>query len=925
MDRRVLGLWGKWGGHQDAAYHPLLWHMADVGLAAQALWDEVFSDAQRGRLAQGFGLSLEEARAWLPFLVALHDLGKASPQFQGQVQHPACLRMLEGIGIAPLTVVQVKQLANRKHGQVTAAELPPLLVAKGMHGEAAQAVAISVGGHHGVFPGRSRSKDDNLGGHWPNLRQALFDALAEAFGLAELTWPGASVLDAAPLVLLAGWTTVADWIGSNQDYFGPGADAEAGLPTTAWDSYLARSRQQVTTALAELGWNLHPARAEALDFEALFGFAPNPMQRAALEVGAQWQGPGLVVIEAAMGQGKTEAALALMDTLQTQGHRGAYFALPTQATSNQLFSRTADYLRRRYPGEVAQLLLQHGHADFQDEFAWLKKQGLAQLPGRAWGVEEDGASEEAKLVAMSWFSHKKRGLLAPYGVGTIDQSLLAALRVKHLFVRLFGLAGKVVIFDEVHAYDVYMSTLLERLLAWLGALGSPVILLSATLPQARRAALVAAYQGASAGGGSELTVPYPRLTWAQPQGETRCIPLEAPATKPVTLEWVLPRPGDEEQPWLAWGAWLQAKLFEEGGCALVLCNTVRTAQACARHFASLWPEEELQVFHARFPFSSRKAREDAALAAFGKKGSRPRRAVLVATQVVEQSLDLDFDLILSEVAPVDLVLQRVGRLHRHERARPAGLAQATLALAAPVLDEHGVPSFGQGSEKVYGPLLLWRSWEVLRARDGLAVPEDLDSLVAAVYDDVATPCGSLSPQQLEAWQAFLAEWRREGQVTEGIARDRVVALPKEGAEEDPPSLTELTHLGLFDEDAKVHRAWRAETRLTQPTVTVVCAWAQADGTWRFPSGVSLDLQAKLGLEEVRAVMEAAVSLSNPGVVFGLRALTEPVLRPAAWQRHAWLQDFVLLPLDEQGHFSGLAGWRLHLDPLVGLVTEKEAA
>ena len=199
----------------------------------------------------------------------------------------------------------------------------------------------------------------------------------------------------------------------------------------------------------------------------------------------------MVIIEAPMGEGKTEAAMYLADRwASTYGVDGMYFALPTQATSSQMFSRIRSFLEGRYKGETVQMQLLYGHASLSAEFQRMRRDSHRVLSPRYGDAEDVGQSGE--VIAADWFTCRKRGLLSPFGVGTIDQALLAVLRTGHFFVRLFGLSQKTVVIDEAHAYDVYMTTLLERLLEWLGALGSPVVLLSATLPRNRRQALLSA-------------------------------------------------------------------------------------------------------------------------------------------------------------------------------------------------------------------------------------------------------------------------------------------------------------------------------------------------------------------------------------------------------------------------------------------------
>ncbi len=267
-------------------------------------------------------------------------------------------------------------------------------------------------------------------------------------------------------------------------------------------------------------------------------------------------GPGIVIIEAPMGEGKTEAALCLADHWgEGTGLRGFYFALPTQATSNQMFGRVRDFLETSYRGDQVQLQLLHGHASLSAEFEVMRRNGDRAFSPKYQGVE--AGSDRLGVTAAEWFTYRKRGLLAAFGVGTIDQALLAGLRTRHVFVRLFGLSGKTVIIDEVHAYDTYMTTLLERLLGWLAALGSPVVLLSATLPRSRRAALISAYQK---GLGEEVPpdtedAEYPRISWAGGSSKpfSRSVGVSRRSKKVIHLEKNIPA----------------------GGCVAVICNTVR--------------------------------------------------------------------------------------------------------------------------------------------------------------------------------------------------------------------------------------------------------------------------------------------------------------------------------------------------------------
>ena len=315
------------------------------------------------------------------------------------------------------------------------------------------------------------------------------DALASLSDIARASPP--RVPSGPEAMALAGMISVADWIGSMKQSF-PFAATDGALPDPFdFDGYAVAAAANAEIAIKELRWVNHALRDAPKAFKSLFPsiVEPNDLQCAAAHVGEALDGPTLVIIEAPMGEGKTEAALYLAEAAATRlGQTGSYFALPTQATSNQMFSRVREFLTRVLGGEV-NLQLLHGHADLSAEFQALREAGSRSFTP----IYDENGNPSTTVVAAEWFTYRKRGLLAPFGVGTVDQALMAVLRARHFFVRMFGLGGKTIVIDEVHAYDVYMSTLMERLLEWLAASGSSVFLLSATLPSGRREALTSAY------------------------------------------------------------------------------------------------------------------------------------------------------------------------------------------------------------------------------------------------------------------------------------------------------------------------------------------------------------------------------------------------------------------------------------------------
>ena len=497
-------------------------------------------------------------------------------------------------------------------------------------------------GHHGAWPDgdafEQPSRKDNLGSNaWRLARQEIGGILEALYEPAKgYRFPEEGIERNVFLTLLSGFVSVADWLASMQSIF-PAAGCEM-----EWEDYQALSRERAAQAVREQGWTLwnDPGAGQPIAFHQAFPRLPGPraVQEAVFEQGFDADLPVLALIEAPTGIGKTEIAFLLADRwLRRNGGRGMYVAMPTQATSNQMYERAKEFLSLRYPGEMVHLHLAHGHALLLDRFEHTIISGI-------------GEDTQEGVAAAAWFLPRKRTLLGPFGVGTVDQVFLAVLQTKHFFVRLFGLYGKVLIFDEVHAYDTYQAELFCRLLAWLRALNVSVILLSATLPENVHEKFIAAYGGKADG---KPAKGYPRLALAG-KDAVRYHILPAGESRQVVLDQLGFEVADV-------AAYLDEKLAG-GGCAAVICNTVSRAQAVYQEVVNrgLAPGSTY-LFHARFPFAWRAATEAMVVNSFGPNGTRPERAIVVATQVIEQSLDLDFDLLVSELAPIDLLIQRAGR------------------------------------------------------------------------------------------------------------------------------------------------------------------------------------------------------------------------------------------------------------------------
>lgn len=553
-------LWGKATPTGACPAHPLLCHMLDVTAVAARLLTSVLSIALRRRLLAIHHDELLALRTVL-FVVALHDIGKATPAFQAKVKWAQ--NTLPGHGFdldAPRDA--------RHHGDIGLYFLDSVLQGYGAAPEVALALARAVTAHHGQFPTdlnglkKPGARERGEQPQWQAAREGIADSVARFLGVD--TFSAIEPIDPAFVALLAGLTSVADWIGSMESVF------VYEPPQASLAAYWPGAVERAQKAIEAAGMRA-PSTDRARSFSELFPkYQPWPLHRLGDAIAARLHEPALVISEAPMGEGKTEHALVLAEAAAANvGQAGLFIGLPTQATANQMFSRVEEFLRRTR-SEPTTLLLAHAEASLVERFQRLTLAGV---------YDDDNSSTEGAVRAEAWFLSKKRALLAEYAVGTIDQALLSVMRVAHAFVRIYGLAGKTVILDEVHAYDTYTSTLLDRLIEWLAAAGTTVVLLSATLPSSRREDLVRAYRrGAGFKGGQPQTAAYPRITVTS-RSRSEAIHFQ-PRSKPVHLQLAYVHQGNEQ---------LAAEVVataQRGACVGWICNTVGRAQEAARRVGS---------------------------------------------------------------------------------------------------------------------------------------------------------------------------------------------------------------------------------------------------------------------------------------------------------------------------------------------------
>lgn len=868
---QLLSLWGKTTEGNPSSFHPLLFHLLDVANVARIMWNECLPPAIHRRLAKGLNLTEREAGGLIPVLAGLHDIGKASPPFQRKSEEGR--QRLQSIGFRfPNTISDVP------HGEISAFIVDRLLndgTLARYDRQATDAIARIIGGHHGIFPepNRNTGADINIGdGAWDSARKELARLLVDLLGLEMPTAIG-SVSDSGIIPLLAGFISVADWLGSSERHFSPSSG-------TNIDGYLTLSRSRAEQVLTSTGWLPQPRQPDqAKSFREIFQFEPKPMQQAVVDIADLAEGPYLLIVEEQMGGGKTEAALFCADRTRLRQKTGFYIALPTQATSNAMFTRVRDDYLHDEP-----LHLIHGNARLMDGF-----QPMDQ-------ASECGRSIDSLLEVESWFTARKRPLLAPFGVGTVDQSLMAVLQTKHWFVRLFGLAGKTVIFDEVHAYDVYMTDILMRLIRWLAELGCTVVVLSATLPKERRRELVRAFSGDESLEWDEYA--YPRLTVYE-RHQARSIQLAPKESRTIHLSRKNGDPADLPR--------TVRESLPDGGCGVVICNTVLRAQEAFRVLRDELSDWDVYLFHARFTTARRREIEDEVLRLFGKDGChRPKRAILVATQVVEQSLDIDFDWMASDFAPVDLLLQRAGRMWRHDRSqRPVDKPVMTLLCGG----DTERPDFGK-SKYVYDEYVLLRSWISLYNKETISIPDEIESLVESVYQDEGDSVQSNLEELLEKARRKSELKRLEDETK---ARNVLITYPRR-----PSIVLSKFNADLADdEDPNVHDSIRAATRLGRPSITLICLEERQERLYPVSGGrvESVDLAAKPDTPTVRRLLESSVSVSTSPLVRALKTPT-PENCPLAWRRNAHLRH-ARLAIFSNG-VAEISGTSLRLSDDIGL-------
>ncbi len=737
--------------------HPVVYHGLDVAAMVDAVLRA--RPLAIARICRLLDLSADEARTLLVALAALHDVGKFASCFQAKspAHWPAALS-----GVDPASVVPTHHTADGYalwYGTLRK-RLADRMWRGG--GRTLDVLAPAVFGHHGrpVKQRDARRPTDSI--FAPAGRDAAV-AFADAVVALLVPSPLTAAVPTEERARIASWwvaglMTVADWIGSNDRWFAYTAPdpQDVGL-----SRYWMRATHCAERAVAEAGLAA-PHVAVMKSFTALTNIEqPSPAQRWATDAFLP-NGPLLVILEDITGAGKTEAAQMLVHRLMTDGRAaGAYWAMPTQATANAMYERQARAVDALFDastgGPRPSVALAHGQTRLHESF---RATVLRANDERLDVAASPSSGLPASAACAAFLADDRRAaLLADVGAGTVDQALLGALPSRFNTVRLFGMADKVLVFDEAHAYDAYMGVEAQQLLRFQAALGGSAIVLSATLSREQRESFATAWceglnEGRRRGANVFFVETLPSLV------ESEAYPLAT----------IVSADGVREDPVEA-AAWsrrrVPVRLVHDASDALA-----HVVDSAGRGAAVAWIRNTVEdcltaaaevrarglrpiVFHARFAQGDRQVREREVLRLFGKDGSAENRrgVVLIATQVVEQSLDLDFDVLVTDLAPVDLLIQRAGRLWRHRELRatqrPAGVVCELVVLSPPPVAEpetNWLTAVLPKTARVYKHVgVLWRTARALADAGAIDAPNGLRALIESVYDTSASLPESLLP------------------------------------------------------------------------------------------------------------------------------------------------------------------------------------
>lgn len=775
--------WRAWGklsrneAGETTGSLSLISHCFDVAAVATALLELPVIRRRMERLAQRSLSSRDIDR--LAVLAFLHDIGKASRGFQSKALVGEERR--DWLGTIRLHECghthSVGPLFQDDQQCPNFCDAFPVESIARWHPDGPEfSLWMAAISHHGT-PVNMQIVDAGLVEVWkPNARYDPFDTLRALSDVVRQSWPDAFVEDGVELPApsafthaFAGLVSLADWIGSDTQ---PLAFPYDLAPTeTRWAASIARARQVLLDKRIDLQFLHSWLSARRPTFGDVFidpksgnSYSPTALQQAMVDPSL---GP-LIVVEAETGSGKTEAALWRFKTLFEEGEVDSLaFVLPTRVSAVQIERRIREFMGALFPDQDTRpnvVLALPGYLRVDGVDAGERLPGFKVL----WPD-----SEQEELAHLRWAAeNSKRYLAASCAVGTIDQVLLSGLPTRHAHLRGFALLRSLLVVDEVHASDRYMIRVLQQVLSRHVQSGGHALLLSATLGVAARDELLGLRgQAASRKSNERVLAPYPAVT---DSSGSRPIPASDTPDRVKRISIVL-------QPWMQSPELIAqhaADAVNRGARVLIMRNTVNgvieVQQALEKvlgsHHPSLFRCQGIVCpHHGRFAAVDRRVMDEAVNAAYGK-GSSDAAIVLCGSQTLEQSLDIDCDLLLTDLAPIDVLLQRFGRLHRHARNRAPGFVKPIAVVLIPA--ERSLDSLVGGRRgqhgiggRVYENLLsIEATWRELEQRQIVRIPLDNRVLVEHCTD----------PESLMVLADALGEsWQQHWRSIQGRDRARV--------------------------------------------------------------------------------------------------------------------------------------------------------
>lgn len=720
-------------------YKSLKRHMIETGCCAQVLMRKGPGQPFLKELSRLTGRDDDENLCLIGYITALHDIGKCHPVFQKSADDLPQVQRLKEAGCLASSGVR----CHFRHELYSEGILDRIWKkTQFFPRDTCDTITRVLSMHHQGKNGES-CEIEREASLWEQAQDQLEREMRQVFQVSQLpAMPDFGRSDAFALSLM-GLVILADWLVSSEIF-----EKFAATETPSLSDIRAAAERTVENCGLVSGTKL-PSYDDFCElWPEISREGMRPLQKEC--AGMDYHDTSLCLLEAPMGEGKTEAALyAVSRMMETRGKDGFYVALPTSATSNQMHAR------------VNELFQRHGLAPSRllHSMAWLVD-AQAQQHHASLGDDDDRQS------LAQWLIPLRRGLLSQYAVGTVDQAMMSVMQIKYGVLRLLGLTDKILVVDEIHAYDAYMNQIIERLVEWCRALGIPVVLLSATLPLAKKRKLLAAAGALE----YEPSADYPLVTSVRSDGTVTERPVEAFIQRRYRFT-LRPVMNDHEAV-----ASLAVDKVRNGGCLCLLMDTVKGAQA-------LYPllkekataDTELIVFHARFTAERRQQIESECIAKFGRNAgaNRPQKAILLCTQVVEQSLDVDFDFMMTEIAPIDLLLQRAGRVFRHDGTpRPDGCVRPEIDVLVP--PKHNFAAI----EKIYYHILLERTEKYLATHNVIAVPEEMRQCVEEVYSEQSHD-GELQKFSEKLFSEQLQEAQAEGIILPPPKGERFFARGKD--------------------------------------------------------------------------------------------------------------------------------------------------